>query len=1437
MPVDYGSRNKVLPFSFAGNLGSLESLESIDVDYKSKKTSGYFKFSERSVSFSEFDLPELDPDDMPTLESILNDQDEDPFSVDDLGNSTNVKSVNISIASLGISNTRKERRPNVNGSVLRHVILKKISGQLMDACARRDAGLPTAMATSSLIAVGTSHGLVLVFEPRDQALKLILGTTAEGACYGAVTALGINLDCTRLLCGYVRGHITMWDLNTGNCLRVISDAHPPGYAVLHLQFTDDPTVAMLSDSSGSVYSLSFKRLFTRTCESNCFFSGSKGEVCAMEPLHLHSGMKDSPLYDTSLLAMATLTKLIIANLKPIPTAIFTKKLSGPPDTLPLLGWQFAVVQKEDRTKHLCPVIAFARGTRIHFYQVWKYGQEFKFPPFQTIETEYRIIAMHWMSPQVIVTIDSLEKIRTIDVGTQKELECLDLGMVQLVYGSSYFKSLATGGQVSKALKIASDYACYNSVQVFNGQLLLLGTKSIHCLTVRLWKDRIDYFVKQNLFKEALQLALSFYEGHAKAVVGLVGSRKRRKALVAEEIIEVLLAFLDVAMTVNCPKTNDEIILEKYFRSLVPICVRYCLAIDNLEILFGEVYDRFSDDVVSKRVFLEGLEPYILDDKIYSLSPVVMQDLVEHYEQIQDLKRLESCLVHLDVTAVDLHHMVKLCWTHALYDAVIYVYNKGLMDYVTPLEELLRIQNSIIKADKSVEQPGSAIGYKILVYISCCLAGNQYPFGEIDAKLVAHVKQEVFDCLTTKRSKFSAPGETTYPYLRALLSFDTREFLNVLSLAFEEKEFDLDEKSKSVGMLSRRQIVVDILLQIMVNDSTFSPSQVGCLFTFIARQMARYEDSIKVNKLLFEQVLEYLSNPDDDSRHEERQQALLELLNSGGLKSFDDERVLALAESAKFYQVCEILYQKKRQYSKILSCYWRDEARKHQCFSYIENVLTDESFTDIEKEEIQDAVVSAFDILVAIDSRKLARLFLLYFPSCLNLVVSKLDYEAEVQYVFLKGIFQRREKEKLIVRQKSGETFCPEPEIHERFIELMCRYDPEDVYLYLRGTDNYRLEQTLAIVQRLKVLDATAFLLEKTGDIQAAFQLLLNGLKEHLKSFSQAFAEHEDPMASTEVRGKRRSLKHAVSSVVQLCQRNSPRLESVDREALWFPLLETVMVPQRRIKDMTSPLFLTFKELTKQILASMMGHIALPAVLQKIMQDPAYNTGKFGEIKELMLGMLDTYNYELTLLETTRNLLNKDLHGQYCNQKRILSQGFSAHTSFCALCCQKLNIQRSSENDNDISLFRCGHSYHKKCLEGTVGLLEQLNCVLCDNKSSVMRSTTQKAGTDGTSESGNKESPGKRPLKKEKTKDAESQTLSVEQEMALNRLSKNNTETSKIAILADMNTSDSFQEWISGRSRAFTNSLPSSLVQSSSEHGVISDKHFSLKLVPPGQKRK
>lgn len=47
-----------------------------------------------------------------------------------------------------------------------------------------------------------------------------------------------------------------------------------------------------------------------------------------------------------------------------------------------------------------------------------------------------------------------------------------------------------------------------------------------------------------------------------------------------------------------------------------------------------------------------------------------------------------------------------------------------------------------------------------------------------------------------------------------------------------------------------------------------------------------------------QVLEFLANPEDESRHEERQQALMELLQAGGLAQFNEGRLLSLAHTAR-----------------------------------------------------------------------------------------------------------------------------------------------------------------------------------------------------------------------------------------------------------------------------------------------------------------------------------------------------------------------------------------------------------------------------------------------------------------------------------------------------------------------------------------------------------
>ncbi|CAJ0930349.1 unnamed protein product [Ranitomeya imitator] len=126
------------------------------------------------IDDKEFDIPQVDTP--PTLESILNETDdedetfipEDPalLSIETIDTHSCDTSSLASSDSGDRAHKRKKRLPDAfsrHGSVMRQTLLKGISAQIVSATDKVDAGLPTAIAVSNLIAVGTSHGLALIF--------------------------------------------------------------------------------------------------------------------------------------------------------------------------------------------------------------------------------------------------------------------------------------------------------------------------------------------------------------------------------------------------------------------------------------------------------------------------------------------------------------------------------------------------------------------------------------------------------------------------------------------------------------------------------------------------------------------------------------------------------------------------------------------------------------------------------------------------------------------------------------------------------------------------------------------------------------------------------------------------------------------------------------------------------------------------------------------------------------------------------------------------------------------------------------------------------------------------------------------------------------------------------------------------------------------------
>ncbi|XP_042758899.1 vacuolar protein sorting-associated protein 8 homolog isoform X6 [Panthera leo] len=1257
---------------------SLSKFSYIDLDKE-------LEFKNDLIDDKEFDIPQVDTP--PTLESILNetDDEEESFVLEDptLLNIDTIDSHSYDTSSVASSDSgdrtnlkRKKKLPDsfsLHGSVMRHSLLKGISAQIVSAADKVDAGLPTAIAVSSLIAVGTSHGLALIFD-QNQALRLCLGNTSVGGQYGAISALSINNDCSRLLCGFAKGQITMWDLASGKLLRSITDAHPPGTAILHIKFTDDPTLAICNDSGGSVFELTFKRVMgVRTCESRCLFSGSKGEVCCIEPLHSKPELKDHPITQFSLLAMASLTKILVIGLKPSLKVWMTFPYGRmDPSSVPLLAWHFVAVHN-----YVNPMLAFCRGDVVHFLLVKRdESGAIHVTKQKHLHLYYDLINFTWINSRTVVLLDSVEKLHVIDRQTQEELETVEISEVQLVYNSSHFKSLATGGNVSQALALVGEKACYQSISSYGGQIFYLGTKSVYVMMLRSWRERVDHLLKQDCLTEALALAWSFHEGKAKAVVGLSGDASKRKAVVADRMVEILFHYADRALK-KCPDQGKIQVMEQHFQDMVPVIVDYCLLLERKDLLFSQMYDKLSENSVAKGVFLECLEPYILSDKLVGMTPQVMKDLIVHFQDKKLMENVEALIVHMDITSLDIQQVVLMCWENRLYDAMIYVYNRGMNEFISPMEKLFRVISPPLNAGRTLTDEQVVMGNKLLVYISCCLAGRAYPLGDIPEDLVPLVKNQVFEFLIRLHSAEASPEEEIYPYVRTLLHFDTREFLNVLALTFED--FKNDKQA-----VEYQQRIVDILLKVMVENSDFTPSQVGCLFTFLARQLAKPDNTLFVNRTLFDQVLEFLCSPDDDSRHSERQQVLLELLQAGGIVQFEESRLIRMAEKAEFYQICEFMYEREHQYDKIIDCYLRDPLREEEVFNYIHNILSIPGHSAEEKQSVWQKAMDHIEELVSLKPCKAAELVATHFSEQIEIVIKKLQNQV-LLFKFLRSLLDPREG--IHVNQESLQM---PPSVTEQFIELLCQFDPNQVIETLQILECYRLEETIQITQKYQLHEVTAYLLEKKGDIHGAFLIMLKRLQSKLQEIT-----HQDEKAKEDL-----SLKDVEDTMVEtiaLCQRNSHNLNQQQREALWFPLLEAMMAPQKLSGSAAPHLHPeALRSLTMQVLNSMAAFIALPSILQRILQDPVYGKGKLGEIQGLILGMLDTFNYEQTLLETTTSLLNQDLHWSLCNLRASVTRGLNPKQDYCSICLQQ--YKRRQEMADEIIVFSCGHLYHSFCLQ-------------------------------------------------------------------------------------------------------------------------------------------
>ncbi|KAL9578669.1 MAG: hypothetical protein Q9212_005574 [Teloschistes hypoglaucus] len=740
--------------------------------------------------------------------------------------------------------------------VVRWTKLRKISGSSFSEVGKRNFGRPICIAISTSIALGTSKGIILIFD-YNQNLKSIIGPGTKAVESGAVNSVSISADHTTVAGGHATGHIFTWELakpakpflhippvdrrRTPN-----TDGHVIDVGIVHLGFLGMRHTALVSaDDKGMAFShlatrgmgsvarsVKTTRVLGRYPEATPSQSRQRkpSSVLAFSPLPLGNADHGSDLM--GLVAMLTPYLLVIVSTTPIAQTQYKtprpKEVAAHSAMTAALAWFPSVKLKIPN-----PVTA-ETASRVKLVYCWSNlltilevlevepsassntegPPNLQFRPRSRWKAEEAIVAVQWLGRSVLAVLTITQQLVILEDIAFRQTNSSDLIQKHIYHVDLFSQQLnmlveQLDEEDASMHGVVAD-AFYMSFRAYKGRLFLLGFNEITFGQLSNWADRLLALVEHGDHIRAIELATEYYTGQAdKVSVGLPEDDNSRHQIVQDKLLEMMAASLQY--TFSRHDESDEIPDTVQLQELAGVCVTACVSIGNTEYLFDEVYAWFAE-AGSREIFLQTLERSIIDDDIEIVPPTVIKDLVSYYTDQHLNSRLEELLCHLDPRTMDLDQVTGLCKQNHLYDALLYVWNQALDDYTTILDELLNLvevqTGPDANIDPSTQAQNLSSASKIFPYLSYILTSRVYPTGKaMDESKATLAKAEVYHFFFPISSTSIPNGvyasqpskrdlDSSFPNLRRVIDFDAPSFLSMLNEAFEDSSLNRNHDQTS-----------------------------------------------------------------------------------------------------------------------------------------------------------------------------------------------------------------------------------------------------------------------------------------------------------------------------------------------------------------------------------------------------------------------------------------------------------------------------------------------------------------------------------------------------------------------------------------------------------------------------------------------------------------
>jgi len=1116
--------------------------------------------------------------------------------------------------------------------------------------------------------IGTSSGLLLLFD-RNQEIRQVIGSSlSQGSrCCKAVTAIDVLPSGAVILCGYLTGEISLWDVAKGIALKRVTDIH--SCRITRLKFiislSDPGNLSIHGNSSAivpsefTVVSVDAKGVVNRghfskslwsnlSAEFDLLLDGQSGIVLDMAALSVFADDFDKPaspgskvktekdipvvspiLSNMSFVAFNSLLRTYIVQIQPAVRVIHrwtappnslaemsTSSFSKPAIPASSLDWAWTI-----KRQFRWPMLARSWGENVQILSLDCGTTEvstttasadscfvFTVIAENVVSTDGRgILCVKWVDNERLILLSATQLFVT-----NSKLEILDTTMLPVNVASSVVASVEVR---------APDEAVPACISVSGSCLFVLSPDSLTQMLFQSWTQQADQLIRDGNWLEALATVLDscgFWSAMGSDKVKNDAFFENRNKVYTERYIRkyVELAVSQPALIAN--SSISTLVManssaKSHFHLVSGVCIEFCMAARRFTLLFGEIFDAFLD-VRQENLFLEALEPYILNRSIRNLPAHILNHMIEAENNCPTFSCLERCILHLDLQNTDFEFLSRVLLEKRMYSGFLYVYAYGVMDVIKAFQILFAKMTSISKEQQLEVSPGrrasssikiplpspeeAEIGYKMLLYLKYAASSITFPRGESAptttdsiSSLMIFLLSESFQTGNAKNDIIGDWQNHRFPYLSYLVLIDPGATMFCISkgLVFlEERAFD------SNVLVSMYKQLFDFCGMVDSENRKIHNFLVECTFSQLCNGCLPLSPNI-INALIRHGA---------QMPHRADAEVLMMKLARGQLQPSVLQGMREYLEDHNFWRAALLLpnHAKKhegalvKKFEKAITYYfslsersnWIPSSTSGQAIQQTIFEFVDAAFTSFTLDGISAETASAIVKILANSVQQLADINLArtrmivcsHMLNDVHEVIVATAMNPALQLDLLSCIIDHLERD-----PEKGLSDVLESVEVLTYIKLLVAFAPEKVFPFLLSHQDFPVDHCLELFREKDIGDATALLLERNGEIVAALNLLLTEFArkiEDAKKSVENMLRLQDPLIGDILTksGSSRldatllsmpfysSLGHIMNCICGLCSRNATDGSSRSLE-LWFTALDHFLEKKRKLSKRDS----------------------------------------------------------------------------------------------------------------------------------------------------------------------------------------------------------------------------------------------------------------------------